>query len=182
MEAATISLHGGAHAIIARPVEGDAAAVIAYLDLVAGETDFLSFGAGEFGRTVAEEAADIRAFENPGRGLMLTATVSGELAGFLAIHRFARSRVHHRGELGVSVRQKYWGLGIGRALCEAAIVEARHIGLTRIDLHTRHDNARAIALYEDLGFQLEGRVRGSFRVGEVEHDDLMMGLRLHPEH
>jgi RimJ/RimL family protein N-acetyltransferase len=93
----------------------------------------------------------------------------------------ARPRVHHRGELGVSVRQKYWGLGIGRALCEAAILEARHIGLTRIELHTRHDNTRAIALYEALGFQLEGRVRGSFLVGELEHDDLLMGLRLHAE-
>jgi RimJ/RimL family protein N-acetyltransferase len=113
---------------------------------------------------------------------MLMAKVGVEIAGIVTIHRFARSRVHHRGELGVSVQQKFWGLGIGRALCEAAILEARHIGLTRIDLHTRHDNARAIALYENLGFQLEGRIRAAFRVGELLHDDLAMGLRLHPEH
>jgi len=181
MEATTISLPGGAHATIARPVESDAVAVVAYFELVAGETDFLSFGAGEFRRTVEEEAADIRSFANPGRGLMLMAKVAGEIAGIVTIHRFARSRVHHRGELGVSVQQKFWGRGIGRALCEAAILEARHIGLTRIDLHTRHDNARAIALYENLGFQLEGRISAAFRVGELEHDDLAMGLRLNAE-
>lgn len=181
MEATTISLHGGAHATIARPFESDAAAVVDYLDLVSGETDFLTFGAGQLGRTVEEQAADIRGYASPGRGLMLQARVGDEIAGIIVIHRLARPRVHHRGELGISVRQKFWGMGIGRALCEAAIVEARHIGLTRIDLHTRHDNARAIALYEDLGFQLEGRLRGAFRVGEVEHDDLVMALRLHAE-
>jgi ribosomal protein S18 acetylase RimI-like enzyme len=182
MEATTISLPGGAHATIAHPLESDAGAVIAYFELVAGETDFLSFGAGELGRTIEDEASDIRALANPSRGLMLMAKVGVEIAGIVTIHRFARSRVHHRGELGVSVQQKFWGLGIGRALCEAAILEARHIGLTRIDLHTRHDNARAIALYENLGFQLEGRIRAAFRVGELLHDDLAMGLRLHPEH
>jgi RimJ/RimL family protein N-acetyltransferase len=182
MEATTISLAGGAHATIARPAESDASAVIAYSELVAGETDFLSFGAGEFGRTEEEEAADIRAFANPHRGVMLMAKVDSEIAGIVTIHRFARPRVHHRGELGVSVQQKFWGLGIGRALCEAAILEARHIGLTRIDLHTRHDNARAIALYENLGFQPEGRIRAALRVGEFFHDDVAMGLRLHPEH
>jgi RimJ/RimL family protein N-acetyltransferase len=182
MEATTISLAGGAHATIARAIESDAGAVIAYFELVAGETDFLSFGVGELGHTVEEEAADIRAFANPGRGLMLTAKVGGEIAGIVTIHRFTRPRVRHRGELGISVQKKFWGLGIGRALCEAAILEARHIGLTRIDLHTRHDNARAIALYENLGFQLEGRIRAAFRVGELFHDDLAMGLRLHTEH
>ena len=53
--------------------------------------------------------------------------------------------------------------------------------LLRIELHTRQDNGRAIALYEALGFEHEGRLRGAFRVGTVEYDDLVMGLRLHAE-
>src|SRR5687768_1864013 len=110
MEASIISTAGGGHATIAHPVESEASAVVAYFELVAGETDFLSFGPGELRRTEEEEAADIRAFANPRRGLMLMAKVGGEIAGIVTIHRFARSRVHHRGELGVSVQQKFWGL------------------------------------------------------------------------
>lgn len=53
--------------------------------------------------------------------------------------------------------------------------------LTRIELRVRHDNARAISLYEEIGFRLEGTLRGAFIVDGVEHDDQIMGLRLHRE-
>lgn len=176
-----VSLRGGQHAAIARVVEADAAAVVAYFDWVSNETDFAAFGPGGYGRTVADEVLHIRSLSDPNKGLMLKATIASELAGIVAINRFGAPRVRHGGVLGISVLQKYWGIGLGRALCEAAIVEARHIGLTRIELRARHDNQRAVALYEALGFQLEGRLRGAFRVDQAEHDDLLMALRLHAD-
>lgn len=177
----TISLRGGLHATIRQSTPEDAHAVLEYFECVAAETDFLSFGAGEYGKNATEQAAQIRAFSTPDNGLMLQALLNDELAGIVTVHRQARPRLRHGGELGVSIRQKYWGLGLGRALCEAAIVEARLIGLTRIQLHVRADNLRAIALYEELGFQLEGRLHGAFKVRNVEYDDLIMTLRLSAE-
>ena len=51
----------------------DAPALIEYLNTVGGETDNLTFGAGEFPATVEEEAAYLRReAENP-KSLMLTA-------------------------------------------------------------------------------------------------------------
>lgn len=181
MTSTTVSLRSGVHAIISRGAPEDAAAVVDYLDRIAAETDFLSFGAGELGRTVTQQADDIQGFTDPSKGLMLKAVIDSELAGLIVIHRKRRPRMHHRGELGVSVAQKFWGLGLGRDLCEAAIVESRHIGLTRIELCTREDNARALRLCEDLGFQIEGRLQGAFRVGAVEYDELVMALRLQSE-
>ena len=175
----SVSLRGGLHAAITRAVETDAASVVAYFDWISNETDFAAFGPGGYGRTIADEELHIRKLSDPCKGLMLKATITGELAGIVSIDRFGAPRVQHGGVLGVSVLQKYWGLGLGRALCEAAIVQARHIGLTRIELRARQDNHRAIALYEALGFQLEGRLQGAFRVGEAEHDDLLLALRLH---
>ena len=66
-------------------------------------------------------------------------------------------------------------------MCEALMPEARRLGLTRIELRVRQDNARAISLYETLGFQLEGTLRSAFKVGEVEYDDLIMSLLLRHE-
>lgn len=48
--------------------------------------------------------------------------------------------------------------------------------LHRIALRVLHFNARAIAAYEKLGFQVEGRERQSARIGDAWHDDIIMGL------
>ena len=178
IEPQTVSLRGGHHANIAPAGEHDAAALLSYLDLVAGETDFLAFGRGEVGLTIEQEAAFVRRLHAEDGGLMLKATIDGEIAAVASLLRLTRSRVRHSASLGLSVQRKYWAMGLGRAMTEALMPEARRLGLTRIELRVRHDNARAISLYETLGFQLEGTLRGAFKVGEVEYDDLIMSLLL----
>ncbi len=178
-EAQTVSLRGGHHAVIAPATEWDAAALVAYLDDVAGETDFLTFGRGGFGITVEQEAVFVRELHERGNGLILQARIDGEISGVASLMRPRTSRLRHTAELGLSVRNKYWGMGLGRTLCEELILDARQLGLTRIELRVRHDNTRAISLYEALGFQLEGTLRGAFMVDGIEYDDQIMGLRLH---
>lgn len=178
IEPQTVSLPAGQHAIIAPASEHDAEALLAYLDLVAGETDFLAFGRGEVGLTVEQEATFVRRLHAEGGGLILKATIDGEIAAVASLLRPSRSRIRHSASLSLSVQRKYWAMGLGRAMSEALMPEARRLGITRIELHVRQDNARAISLYETLGFQLEGTLRGAFKVGEVEYDDLIMSLLL----
>lgn len=40
---------------IRKAVSSDAAALIGYLETIGGESDFLTFGQGEFGRSIEEE-------------------------------------------------------------------------------------------------------------------------------
>jgi RimJ/RimL family protein N-acetyltransferase len=174
----TVSLRGGQHAVIALATEPDAAALLAYLDAVASETDFLAFGAGELGMTVAQEQGLLRRLHQEDDGIMLKATIDGEIAGVATLVRLPRPRVRHGASFGLSVLKRYWALGLGRAISEAIILEARRLGLTRIELRVRHDNPRAISLYETLGFEVEGTLRAAFKVGDVEYDDLIMGLLL----
>jgi ribosomal protein S18 acetylase RimI-like enzyme len=54
-------------------------------------------------------------------------------------------------------------LGAGRALMEAAHAYARDAGVQRVVLSTAHDNLKAQALYESLGYQLDT----AFRVYEL---------------
>lgn len=53
--------------------------------------------------------------------------------------------------------------GVGRALMEAAHRYARDAGVQRVLLSTAHDNLKAQALYESLGYQLDT----TFRVYEL---------------
>jgi RimJ/RimL family protein N-acetyltransferase len=172
------SLRGGRQAELARATPADAAAVLAHCQQVAEETEILTYGAGQLGRTLEQQAELLRDWQDPERGLALKASVEGELAGLAVIQRFAQPRVHHVGELSLTLLVKFWNIGLGRAICEAAIMEAGERGLTRVELRTRQDNTIGIALYEDLGFRVEGRLRGAFKLGEVEHDEVLMAVRL----
>lgn len=180
-EVRTVSLRGGHHALIAPSTEHDAAALLAYADDVGDESDFLSFGREGLGLTLEQETAFVRDLRERENGVMLLARIDDEVAAVATLLRPRPSRVRHTAQLGLSVRKKYWGMGLGRTLSEELILDAQELGLTRIELRVRHDNARAISLYETLGFRLEGRLSGAFRVGDVEHDDLIMGLRLHKD-
>jgi putative acetyltransferase len=48
------------------------------------------------------------------------------------------------------------------------------VGITRLELQVFANNARAIALYERMGFQVEGRRRMAVMVDGVAIDVLMM--------
>ena len=53
-------------------------------------------------------------------------------------------------------------LGIGRALIERLLEEARDLSLTRILLEVREKNTGAIALYVSMGFEREGLRKGYY--------------------
>ena len=65
--------------------------------------------------------------------------------------------------LGMSILAEERGKGHGRALLGAAIEHARGAQMHKIELEVWPDNARAIALYESFGFEVEGVRRDHYR-------------------
>jgi len=65
--------------------------------------------------------------------------------------------------LGMSILAESRGRGGGRALLQAAVDHARGAALHKIELEVWPDNARAIALYEKFGFEVEGLRRDHYR-------------------
>ncbi len=59
---------------------------------------------------------------------------------------------------GLFVDARYRGLGVGSALIDAVVEEARSIGMDEVRLDVIDTNLRARALYERLGFVPTGRV------------------------
>lgn len=175
-----VTLRDGRTVTLREATGADAAAAIEYLEEIGGESDFLTFGAGEFGKTVAYEEEFFEAQRTSETGLALVAMddASGRVLGQLTFMTGVRWRMRHSGDFGVSVRQEVWGEGIGRKLTTMLMDwVAHHPVVRKINLAVRVDNERAIALYKKLGFEVEGRLVKIMRMPDgTYHDDYAMGL------
>jgi ribosomal protein S18 acetylase RimI-like enzyme len=96
-------------------------------------------------------------------GIGLVAEQDGQIVA--EIHTYAsglRIFAHVLGDLTVAVDTAVQGQGLGRRLFETLLaeVQAQFSHVSRVELLVRESNARAIALYEKLGFRREGRFEG----------------------
>jgi len=158
--------------------EEDAQKVIEYVNLVGGESDYLSFGENEFRTTVEEEREIIRSYRERDNCLMIAARLGEKIVGLLTFEGGHRERLKHRGEFGLTVAKEYWGMGIGKRLIEYMVETAKKKGITRIGLQVRADNERAIKLYSNFGFEIEGRLKRLMKIKEKYFDFLQMGIDL----
>ncbi|MCY0864748.1 MAG: GNAT family protein [Sulfobacillus sp.] len=84
-----------------------------------------------------------------------------ELVGDVELEHIAwRAR---EAELRISIGDKrYWNQGIGgEAVSEMLMIAFGPLGLERIYLRVRHDNPRAIRVYQKVGFQPVGRLKAT---------------------
>jgi RimJ/RimL family protein N-acetyltransferase len=159
----------------------DAEQLLAYVNKVAGESENLTFGPGEFELGVEEERAFLQHMAESPTNLYLIAEIAGEIVGTLTFSTGKRPRLQHAGEFGMSILRSYWSLGIGSRMLAYLIDWARQTGTIRkINLRVRVDNLPAIHLYEKYGFVQEGRVTREFYLRGQFVDVYVMGLQLDP--
>ncbi|WP_299986001.1 GNAT family N-acetyltransferase [uncultured Ruegeria sp.] len=116
--------------------------------------------------------------DHPDR-LQMIAEHNGEMLGFVEVlTRFATPRANHSATLSLlATRRDKQHQGVGSALLETVIRQCRvHWGLRRLDLIVWEDNTQAIWLFEQNGFQREGRLRDYVRSGGEFRDALAMSL------
>lgn len=165
--------------IIRKSNKSDAKALIQYLSVIGGESDYLTFGAGQFTLTVEQEEKYIENTLNMNNALGLVAVVNEKVVGNLNFTGGPRQRIAHVGEFGVSVLKEYWGNGIGEELIKYLIDWSKESEVIRkINLRTRSDNTRGINLYKKLGFMEEGVITRDFLINGEFYDSLAMGLHI----
>ena len=157
----------------------DARSILDFVELVGGESDFLSFGPGEFGGTEAKKGNDLRRHRDTDNHLHILGLIENTIAGSLSFSAGHRPRVRHTGEFGMSVLKEYWGLGIGSLMLDVLIDWARKSGIVKkINLRVRSDNQRAVHLYERKGFVHEGTISREIVLDGTYFNRHWMGLEL----
>jgi RimJ/RimL family protein N-acetyltransferase len=179
MEPREYKLKNGHVLLIRDAAVEDACAVLDYVEGISGESDFLSFGPGEFELTEAEEEEFIRKCHASDNHLFILGSIGNTIVSTLIFSAGRRPRVRHSGEFGMSVRKEYWGLGIGSLMLDTLIDWARDTQIVKkINLRVRTDNQRAIRLYERKGFVIEGTIRKEILLDGRYFDHHWMGLEL----
>ena len=157
----------------------DAERMLQYMKIMLGETPFLLRTPEEFDYTPEEEARILERRRDDPRCLMLAVLLDGQIVACADVSSHGtKSRVMHRGELGISVRKDYWRQGIGSALMERLLAFAGQNGYEQVELTVESKNRRALALYLKYGFTVYGtRPRGmKYPDGSYDNDYLMVRM------
>ena len=172
-------LKNGAKAVIREAHSSDAKELLDFINTVSGESDFLSFGTGEFELTEQEEAEFLAKSQAAADQIYLVATVEKRIVGTLHFAAGRRPRVSHSGEFGMSVSKAYWGQGVGSRLLDGLLEWAKETGtIKKINLRVRADNNRAVKLYERKGFVREGTLTNEMCIDGQYFDLYAMGFNL----
>jgi RimJ/RimL family protein N-acetyltransferase len=142
------------------------------VDLVARERKYLAFLEGPPLEMSRAFVLNNISKGNPQYGVLSDAAV----VGWCDIVRSSRPVYAHGGTLGMGVLPAFRGQGIGRRLIEATLMDARRIGLARVELTVHASNAPAITLYERVGFKHEGVKRDAVLIDGQFKDVSLMAL------
>lgn len=140
--------------------------IIDHIKLVDEETIFLSREAGEFQIEKEEEQRLISNWNASDHDLFLVAEIDGEIAGICGLCGNHRKRYVHRADISIAIKKKFWGIGIGKNMIEEAIKWGKQNNLKRIELEVDSENTRAIILYTNLGFHIEGTIERERRLAD----------------
>ena len=98
-----------------------------------------------------QELAGLPGEYAPPQGRLILAEYEGHLAGCVALHKLESGVCEMK---RLYLRPEFRGKGLGRAMAERIIVEARQIGYRRMRLDTVEPVMRdAVAVYRKLGFK-----------------------------
>ena len=164
--------------IIEQANPNDAKAVLAYLKIIGGESDNLTFGSEGVPFSVEAEHSFIQSRLDSETDVLYLVKHNGAIIGNGSINSLS-GRMSHRAELGISVRKDWWGKGVGTKLMDALIVFAREAGFEILSLDVRSDNERAIRLYEKFGFKKIATYPGFMKIEDqlVDYDMMYLSLK-----
>jgi len=171
-----IILNNGDAVVLRKARSTDANEILEYVNTISSESDYLTFGQGEFMMSVEQEEAFLEDMSKRSNAIYIVAEIGGKIVGGLNFSAGTRPRKVHTGEFGVSVLKEHWRKGIGTELIQYMIEWCKQTKIIRkVNLIARNDNLSAIHLYKKLGFSEEGVIRRDLQINGIFYDALFMG-------
>jgi putative acetyltransferase len=129
--------------------------------------------------TLTIEGLERRLASPPGQRVVhQVAEIEERVVGTSRLRVWPEPRMAHSGSLTIGVHDDFHGRGVGSALMRALLAQADGpLGLARVQLEVDVDNQAAIALYQKMGFEVEGRLRG-FKLRDGRPSDALVMARL----
>jgi RimJ/RimL family protein N-acetyltransferase len=174
-----MALKNGAELSIAKAVKEDAEAIIEYLNIVGGESDNLTFGKNGFSMSVENEENFIENIKDSTDSALFVGKIDGGIVCIGSISTPRRERLSHQSDIAISVKKAYWNIGIATELMKTLIDFAQKSGkIEIIHLGVKADNANAIKLYKNMGFEEIGIYKKFFKIDGAYYDEILMNLYL----
>jgi RimJ/RimL family protein N-acetyltransferase len=176
--AKTITLKNGQEVLLRSPEKDEAQVMLDHLKRAFHESyKNMNQGKNHFDNfPVEEERKIIESFALSSEKFMISAFVDHKVIGNLALFGMSAELVKHNARLGMGIEKEYWNLGIGRALLEYAILQARKANFHRLELNVRTFNHSAISLYEKVGFKKIGILKEIAFIDGQYFDEFMYEL------
>lgn len=174
----TVPLKNGKTCFLRCAEERDAEMLIEYLKITSEETRNFVREPEEIAMTLEEEQEFIRKNREDPRALHLLAEVDGIFAGscsFAPVRE--RNRTRHRCLIGISLYQKFCGMGIGTVLLGEILHYAKIAGYEQAELEVVSANAPAVGLYKKLGFEAAGTVPRALKYKDGTYADFLFMVK-----
>lgn len=149
-------LKDGREGLLRSPEEADIPAVLDYLFVSAGESEFLLRYPEECDKYTYEgEKALFERVNASESEAFLLCFVEGKLAGTSQVMFNTHIKTRHRARVAMGILKAFWNMGVGTAMLQEMIEIAKsHQYVRQIELEFIEGNVRARALYEKMGFQI----------------------------
>ncbi|MGX6978079.1 N-acetyltransferase family protein [Vagococcus elongatus] len=165
--------------VIREALPEDAPMILSFLEIVTAETSNLLLTPDDvLNISLCDEKKRLKKSLKSPNDLFLVAIKDKEVVGTANLQSFSRTRIQHRGTLGMAVLKKHWGKGIGHQLLNEIIRYARSNHLEMLELEVRADNLLAIQLYKKSGFKEYGLCKNYMQVDGQYYDGILMSLNL----
>ncbi len=152
----------------------DAEQILMFKRLVAAESDFLISYPDEI-EDLMEQRRIITLYTTDKRRIFLVAEYKKRIIGVITLYGSHRRKIMHKGELGISVRKEFWGMGVGSAMMAECLRIAKERGFKKIQLEVMEGNERGMALYKKFGFEVEGVKKNAVYQNGKYHNLFVMG-------
>jgi len=161
-----------------RKATGNDAEQIVQVIKNAEESGYMLFNPGERKISAESFAKFIDVLDANEKSGVFIACEEQRVSGYVIVQHEKPQRVSHRAYLVAGVHSDSRGKGVGNALFTHVVEWAKTVSLHRLELTVIAGNEPAVALYQKMGFEIEGVKRDSLLINDGYMDEYYMSRLL----